>query len=88
MARRLNEVRGGEANKAEAKEKALVVSQYKILDIAKPLLYQWGSAMTEAITNAATTDPLLVSVAESALQVGCHCVATRFTASQFREERT
>ncbi len=33
MARRLKEVRGGEASKAEAKEKALVASQFKILDI-------------------------------------------------------
>lgn len=34
MARRLKEVRGGEASKAEGKEKALAASQYKILDIA------------------------------------------------------
>jgi hypothetical protein len=39
MARRLKEMRGGEASKAEAKEKTLAASQYKILDIAKPPLY-------------------------------------------------
>ncbi|EFX61988.1 hypothetical protein DAPPUDRAFT_120679 [Daphnia pulex] len=72
MARRLKEVRGGEASKAEAKEKALAASQYKILDIAKPLLYLWGSAMTEAATNPTTSDPLLVTAAESALQLWGH----------------
>ncbi|KAI9565167.1 hypothetical protein GHT06_008943 [Daphnia sinensis] len=72
MARRLKEVRGGEASKAEAKEKALAASQYKIFDIAKLLLYLWGSAMTEATTNSATSDPLLVSAAESALQLWGH----------------
>ena len=59
MARRLKEVRGEGASKAEAKEKALVVSQFKILDIAKPLLYVWGCA-----ADAAVVDPLLVSAAE------------------------
>ena len=65
MARRLKEVRGGEASKAEAKEKALVASQFKILDNAKPLLYLWGSA-------SAASDPLLISAAESALQLWGH----------------
>ena len=65
MARRLKEVRGGEASKAETKEKALVASQFKILDIAKPLLYLWGSA-------SAASDPLLISAAESALQLWGH----------------
>ena len=69
MARRLKEVRGGEASKAEAKEKALVASQFKILDIAKPLplpyLYLWGSA-------SAASDPLLISASESALQLWGH----------------
>jgi hypothetical protein len=41
MARRLKEVRGGDASKAEAKEKSLSADQYKILGIAKPLLYVW-----------------------------------------------
>lgn len=65
MARRLKEVRGGEASKAEAKEKALVASQFKILDIAKPMLYLWGSA-------SASNDPVLISAAESALQLWGH----------------
>lgn len=34
MAQRLKEVRGGDATKAEAKEKSLSAAQYKILDIA------------------------------------------------------
>ena len=65
MARRLKEVRGGEASKAEANEKALVASQFKILDIVKHLLYLWGSA-------SAASDPLLISAAESALQLWGH----------------
>jgi hypothetical protein len=72
MARRLKEMRGGEASKAEAKEKTLAASQYKILDIAKPPLYLWGSDMTEAATNPATSNPLLVTAAESALQLWGH----------------
>ena len=76
MAWRLKEVRGGEASKAEAKEKALVASQFKILDIAKPLLYLWGSA-------SAASDPLLISAAESALQLWGH--AYHSIATQRRE---
>ena len=71
MARRLKEMRGGEASKAEAKEKALAASQYKILDIAKSLLYLWGT-MTEATSNSTTTDPLFVKATESALQLWGH----------------
>ena len=56
-----------EASKAEAKEKSLVAAQFKILDIAKPLLYVWGSA-----AEAAVADPLLVVAAESALQLWGH----------------
>jgi hypothetical protein len=62
MAQRLKKVRGGEASKAEDKEKALVASQFKILDIAKPTLYLWSSA-------SASNDPVLINVAESALQL-------------------
>jgi hypothetical protein len=69
MARRLKEVKGGEASKAKVKEKALVASQFKILDIAKPLLYLWGSATSEATPDAAGNVPLLVSASESALQL-------------------
>lgn len=65
MARSLKEVRGGEAGKAEVKEKALVASQFKILDIAKPMLYLWGSA-------SASNDPVLINAAESALQLWGH----------------
>ena len=72
MARRLKEVRGGEATKAEAKEKSLVALQFKILDIAKPLLYLWGSATSEATPDAAGNVPLLVSASESALQLWGH----------------
>ena len=67
MARRLREVKSVEASKAEAKEKSLVAAQFKILDIAKPLLYVWGSA-----AEAAVADPLLVVAAESALQLWGH----------------
>ncbi|KZS10480.1 Uncharacterized protein APZ42_025044 [Daphnia magna] len=65
MARRLKEVRGGEASKAEDKEKALVASQFKILDITKPILYLWGS-------SSASNDPVLINAAESALQLWGH----------------
>jgi hypothetical protein len=41
----------------EAKEKSLATAQYKILDIAKPLLYVWGS-----VDTAAVVDPLMVNV--------------------------
>jgi hypothetical protein len=83
MARRLKEVKGGEASKAKAKEKALVASQYKILDIAKPLLYLWGSATSEATPYAAGNVPLLVSASESANQLWDKLS----TASRSREER-
>ena len=83
MARRLKEVRGGEATKAEAKEKSLVALQFKILDIAKPLLYLWGSATSEATPDAARNVPLLVSTSESALQLW----GMPSTASRSREER-
>lgn len=65
-ARRLRKVRGEEASKVEAREKALMASQFKILDIAKPLLYLWVS------TTEANADPLLVTAAVSALQLWGH----------------
>jgi hypothetical protein len=39
MACKLREVKSVEASKAEAKEKSLVAAQFKILDVAKRLLY-------------------------------------------------
>ena len=77
MARRLKEVRGGEASKAEANEKALVASQFKILDIVKHLLYLWGSA-------SASSDSFLINATESVLQL-CACHTFHSITTQRRE---
>lgn len=67
MARRLKEVREREASKAEVKKKSLSADQYKISEIGKPFLYVLESAVV-----AAVVDPLMVSAAESALQLLGH----------------
>ncbi|EFX74987.1 hypothetical protein DAPPUDRAFT_108340 [Daphnia pulex] len=41
MARRLKDLKSVEATKAESIEKSLLAEQYKILDIARPLLFVW-----------------------------------------------
>lgn len=67
MARRLKEVREREASKSEVKKKSLSADQYKISEIGKPFLYVLESAVV-----AAVVDPLMVSAAESALQLLGH----------------
>lgn len=69
MARRLKEVKSAAASSAEAKEKMMLAQQYKLLDVARPLLF---------IRNECLNDPArepLVRAAESALKLWGHSFA-------------
>lgn len=68
MARRLKELRGSESQHTEAKEKAFKDLQYKVLDVARPLLFLWS----EIASDDCLKDSPLADAAETALRLWGH----------------
>ncbi|KZS01997.1 Uncharacterized protein APZ42_001138 [Daphnia magna] len=68
MSRRLKELKGGEGSKAEMKEKKLVSHQFRLLDVAMPLLYLWGQLSYDPNLK----DSSMADSAVSALQLWNH----------------
>ncbi|KZR98243.1 Uncharacterized protein APZ42_006432, partial [Daphnia magna] len=68
MSRRLKELKGGEGSKVEMKEKTLVSHQFRLLDVARPLLYLWGQLSCDPDLK----DSSMADAAVSALQLWGH----------------